>query len=114
VIQRQLGHADLGITSAYLRGIDKHRDHPGRSRTPGSDDPRHSEPPHQTLRKDAPGARVGRPASCGKAITPSVGPSTIRASPKQPCALRPTRCQGGRLALRARCESWIGTLGTSP
>ena len=22
VIQRQLGHADLGITSAYLRGID--------------------------------------------------------------------------------------------
>ena len=22
VIQRQLGHADLGVTSAYLRGID--------------------------------------------------------------------------------------------
>ena len=22
IIQRQLGHADLGITSAYLRGID--------------------------------------------------------------------------------------------
>jgi integrase len=25
VIQRQLGHADLAITSVYLRGIDKQR-----------------------------------------------------------------------------------------
>jgi integrase/recombinase XerD len=24
VIQRQLGHANLGITSAYLQGIDNH------------------------------------------------------------------------------------------
>jgi integrase len=28
VIQRQLRHANLAITSVYLRGIDKHRDHP--------------------------------------------------------------------------------------
>ena len=47
VIQRQLGHADLGITSSYLRGIDNteiiHAVHP---RTTSTDDPGHhrSEP----------------------------------------------------------------------
>jgi integrase/recombinase XerD len=27
VIQRQLGHSNLGITSVYLQGIDQRRDH---------------------------------------------------------------------------------------
>jgi site-specific recombinase XerC len=38
-------HADLGITSAYLRGIDKHRDHPHRPRTARTHDPGHQRPP---------------------------------------------------------------------
>ena len=40
VIQRQLGHADLGITSSYPRGIEN-RNHPRRPRTTSTDDPGH-------------------------------------------------------------------------
>ena len=41
VIQRQLGHADLGITSAYLRGIDNTEIiHTVHERTTGTYDPR--------------------------------------------------------------------------
>jgi integrase/recombinase XerD len=32
VIQRQLGHSNLGITSVYLQGIDQRRDHRHRPR----------------------------------------------------------------------------------
>ncbi len=39
VIQRQLGHADLAITSAYLPGDRQHRDRLRRPPTPGTDDP---------------------------------------------------------------------------
>jgi integrase len=39
VIQRQLGHTNLGITSVYLQGIDKHRDHRHRPRPPRADGP---------------------------------------------------------------------------
>ena len=42
-IQRQLGHSYLGITSIYLQGIDKRRDH------------RHRPPPQ---RADGPGQRL--------------------------------------------------------
>jgi len=40
VIQRQLGHANLGITSVYLQGIDA-----ARSSTPATDGPRPRSPP---------------------------------------------------------------------
>ena len=40
VIQRQLGHADLAITSRYLRGIDNTEIIARRPRTPRTDDPR--------------------------------------------------------------------------
>jgi site-specific recombinase XerD len=41
VIQRQLGHANLGITSVYLEGIDNRRDHRGRSCALRANDPRY-------------------------------------------------------------------------
>ncbi len=41
VIQRQLGHGNLGITSIYLQGIDSSEiDHRHRPRTPSTHDPR--------------------------------------------------------------------------
>jgi site-specific recombinase XerD len=40
VIQRQLGHSNLGITSVYLQGDRQRRDHRHRSRSPRADDPR--------------------------------------------------------------------------
>ena len=39
VIQRQLGHADLAITSVYFARNRQHRDRPGRPRAPHADDP---------------------------------------------------------------------------
>jgi Phage integrase family len=39
VIQRQLGHSNLGITSVYLQGGRQRRDHRHRSRSPRADDP---------------------------------------------------------------------------
>ena len=39
VIQRQLGHSHLGITSVYLQGIDNAGDHRHRPRPPRADDP---------------------------------------------------------------------------
>jgi integrase len=38
VIQRQLGHSNLGITSVYLQGIDKRRNHRNRPCSPRPDD----------------------------------------------------------------------------
>jgi site-specific recombinase XerD len=38
VIQRQLGHANLGVTSIYLQGYRPCRDHRHRPRTEGADD----------------------------------------------------------------------------
>jgi integrase len=40
VIQRQLGHSNLGITSVYLQGIDQRGDHRDRPRPPRADAPR--------------------------------------------------------------------------
>jgi integrase len=40
VIQRQLGHSNLGITSVYLQGIDNAEDHRHRPRPTRTDDPR--------------------------------------------------------------------------
>jgi integrase len=37
IIQRQLGHANLGTTSIYLQGIDPRRDHRRRPHTPRAD-----------------------------------------------------------------------------
>jgi site-specific recombinase XerD len=45
VIQRQLGHTNLGVTSIYLQGIDKRRDHRHRPRPQGAHDPRHYRTP---------------------------------------------------------------------
>jgi hypothetical protein len=39
VIQRQLGHSNLGITSVYLQGIDKRRNHRDGPRAPRPDGP---------------------------------------------------------------------------
>jgi integrase/recombinase XerD len=39
LIQRQLGHRNLGVTSIYLQGIDPQRDHRHRPRPPTADDP---------------------------------------------------------------------------
>jgi hypothetical protein len=39
VIQRQLGHSNLGITSIYLQDINNARDHRRRPRPPPADDP---------------------------------------------------------------------------
>ena len=38
VLQRQLGHSNLGITSVYLHGIRQRRDHRDRARATGDDD----------------------------------------------------------------------------
>jgi hypothetical protein len=38
IIQRQLGHANLGTTSIYLQGIDPRGDHHGRAHAPRADD----------------------------------------------------------------------------
>jgi len=40
VIQRQLGHSNLGITSVYLQGIDQRRDHRDGALPTHTDDPR--------------------------------------------------------------------------
>ncbi len=44
VIQRQLGHADLAITSVYFARNRQHRDRPGRPRAPRPDDSGHPRP----------------------------------------------------------------------
>jgi site-specific recombinase XerD len=41
VIQRELGHTNLGVTSTYLQGIDKRRDDQHDPHAQASDDPRH-------------------------------------------------------------------------
>jgi integrase len=38
VIQRQLGHSNLGITSVYLQGHRQRRDHRDRARATSADD----------------------------------------------------------------------------
>jgi site-specific recombinase XerD len=45
VIQRQLGHANLGTTSIYLQGIDTEGDHRHRPRPARADDVRHRRTP---------------------------------------------------------------------
>ena len=49
VIQRQLGHANLSITSVYLRGIDNTGDHPHRPPAPRADDPSHQRTASEAL-----------------------------------------------------------------
>ena len=58
VIQRQLGHANLGITSIYLQDRQR-RDHPHGPLTTGAGDPGHSWPAHHALAR----SRAGRPLS---------------------------------------------------
>ena len=66
VIQRQLGHANLGITSIYLQGIDTDEMHCHRPRQARTDDVGHRRTPALTSRPadsgsaaDAPAARAG-------------------------------------------------------
>ena len=105
VIQRQLGHADLGITSAYLRGIDnteiiqavherpappsrppsRRRCAPGRVRVERDDSDRHRAPVRGSVQgphardEGATGAPAPRPESYGRS-----SPDTRRS----PCRLQ--------------------------
>ena len=64
VIQRQLGHADLAITSVYLRGIDNTEIVHAVHERPGADDPGHPRPLDIDRRKPSGGARcIHRSAS---------------------------------------------------
>src|SRR5262249_2678236 len=69
-IQRQLGHANLGITSVYLAGRRQQRDHQHRPRTAMADDLRHRWSPDDSL--DEP--RPGRP---GARCRPDPAPTRV-------------------------------------
>ena len=97
VIQRQLGHANLGITSVYLQGDRQRRDHRHRPRAAIAGDPCKRRTAEQAV-----GERSGWPACAGQPAIPSAGDEQVRRDLRVETRIRvPTGMAGGRLFVTA-------------
>jgi hypothetical protein len=104
VIQRQLGHANLGTTSVCLQGIDTEEIIATRPRATGPDDVRHrraatlSDP---TAKRERPGAAASSTSKQASARAPPGAPPVVLAL-RRTCVTPSARRLGGCGALRRR------------
>jgi integrase len=92
IIQRQLGHANLGTTSIYLTGHRPRRDHHGRARAPRADDVCQRRPaPLIERRRHYERERHGAPAQLWRSECLDGPTHTIEARPFRQRSRAPSR-----------------------